>query len=307
MKRFLCVLTALMLLCCMTTAWAETYCKYGNAESPCDISWWVETKTREHCRACRNHVEDKEDPRSYVRLTEWEACSVDEATGQCSICGMKYKTESSEENLEKFLLEYFKINGREAGTAPVDADLSGSTLEIGFAKYFRNTMMERGYLTSESLMVPSEYTLTLPGGTEYAYEGEPVTPEIKMEKTDYGSGVWLESMGQLTIGSPVYTNNTAPGTATVAVDIEVNNGKTYTLTKNFTITGEAPEAERIPGDADGNEGISINDAIAILQRIGGENVSINDANADVNADGQVDLWDALLILQYAAGWEVTLK
>ena len=304
MKKLLRAL--LLALFCVTAALAETYCKYGNAESPCDIIWWVKGETREHCRACRNHVEDKEDPRSYVQLTEWQACQVDESTGKCSICGMTYKNSSSEENLEKYLLEYFVAMGKEAGTAPVDAKASGSTLEIGFAKYFRNAMMERGYLTSESLMVPSEYTLTLPGGNEYAWAGEPVTPEIKLEKTDYGSGVWLENKGQLTIGSAVYTNNTDPGTAAVSVEVSVKNGRTYTLTKSFTITGTAVP-ERIPGDVDGVKGISVDDAIALLSHLAGETVSINTANADVNGDGKVDVKDVLRILQYDAGWDVKLK
>jgi hypothetical protein len=231
---------------------------------------------------------------------------VNEGSGKCSICGMTYKTSSSEENLEKYLLEYFIAMGMEAGAMPVDASISGSTLEIGFARYFRNTMMEKGYLTSESLMVSSEYTLTLPGGSEYVYAGEPVTPEIELEKTDYGSGVWLEEQGMLSIGNPVYANNDALGTATVSVDIAVKWGKTYTLTKSFTITGEAAP-ERLPGDADDNEGVELSDAIAILRVISGEETSINSANADVNGDGKVALKDALLILQYIAGWNVTLK
>ncbi len=306
MKRILCVLLALMLL--SSLALAETYCKYGNAESPCDIIWWVKKDTRQHCRACRNHVEDKEDPMSYVRLTEWSACTVSESTGKCSVCGMTYQGSGSSEaeNQEKYLLEYFIVSSMEAGTAPVDATVTGSTLEIGFARYFRNTMMEKGYLTSESLMVPSEYTLTLPGGSTYAYDGTPVEPEIKLEKTDYGSGVWLESMGQLTIGSPVYANNTAPGTATVSVSITVKNGTTYTLSKIFTITGSAAP-ERLPGDADGNADVDLADAIGILQICSGETVNVNMSNADVNGDGEVTIHDALRILQYIAGWNVTLK
>lgn len=304
MKRFFGVLMTLLMLGCGTVALAEQ-CRYYTADSPCDVIWWVNSKERLHCRACRNHVEDKEDPRSYVRLTEWASCTVNEGSGKCSICGMTYKTSSSEENLEKYLLEYFIAMGMEAGAMPVDASISGSTLEIGFARYFRNTMMEKGYLTSESLMVASEYTLTLPGGSTYAWTGEAVTPEIKLEKTDYGSGVWLEDKGLLTIGEPVYANNDKPGTATVTVDITVKRGKTYTLTKNFTIEGEA--AERLPGDASGNDTVDLNDAIALLRACAGESVAISSANADVTGDGKVGLDDALLILKYMAGWNVTLQ
>lgn len=58
----------------------------------------------------------------------------------------------------------------------------------------------------------------------------------------------------------------------------------------------------LPGDADGNSRVTLNDAIAIL-----EGTVSNDANADVNGDGAVDANDALRILQYMAGWNVTLK
>ena len=34
---------------------------------------------------------------------------------------------------------------------------------------------------------------------------------------------------------------------------------------------------------------------------------MNRTNADVNEDGSVDLKDAVLILQYDAGWNVTLR
>lgn len=59
---------------------------------------------------------------------------------------------------------------------------------------------------------------------------------------------------------------------------------------------------RLPGDADDSKGITLNDAYAILN-----GTASNTSNADVNADGKVDVYDALLILQYLAGWNVTLK
>ena len=59
---------------------------------------------------------------------------------------------------------------------------------------------------------------------------------------------------------------------------------------------------RLPGDADGNSRVTLNDAIAIL-----EGTVSNDANADVNGDSKTDINDALRILQYLAGWNVTLQ
>lgn len=64
---------------------------------------------------------------------------------------------------------------------------------------------------------------------------------------------------------------------------------------------------RIPGDANDDGVADLFDALLVLQYDAGWGVSINASNADVNADGMADLFDALLILQYDAGWDVTLK
>lgn len=63
----------------------------------------------------------------------------------------------------------------------------------------------------------------------------------------------------------------------------------------------------VPGEANVDGTVDINDALVILRYASGETVSINIRNADVNADGNVDIHDALLILQYDAGWNVTLQ
>lgn len=58
----------------------------------------------------------------------------------------------------------------------------------------------------------------------------------------------------------------------------------------------------LPGDADGSDSITLSDALAILAG----DVS-NEANADVTGDGKVNEQDALRIMQYDAGWDVTLQ
>lgn len=63
---------------------------------------------------------------------------------------------------------------------------------------------------------------------------------------------------------------------------------------------------RVPGDANGSGSVDLADAIKILEELAtGEECYF--ANGDVNADGIMDLRDVLLILQYDAGWDVSLK
>lgn len=83
--------------------------------------------------------------------------------------------------------------------------------------------------------------------------------------------------------------------------------QTYTEPHGFDDDGSCScgyvkAAVGLPGDADNNSRVTLNDAIAIL-----EGTVSNDANADVNGDGKTDLNDALRILQYLAGWNVSLQ
>ncbi len=68
-----------------------------------------------------------------------------------------------------------------------------------------------------------------------------------------------------------------------------------------------PSPVRIPGDADENGMVNIFDALIILQCDAGWDVTINALNADVDGSGSANIFDALLILQYDAGWDVTLQ
>ncbi len=63
----------------------------------------------------------------------------------------------------------------------------------------------------------------------------------------------------------------------------------------------------LPGDASGDGEVDIFDALAVLQYAVGWDTELAPDAADVNDDGAVDIFDALLILQYAVGWDVELK
>lgn len=64
---------------------------------------------------------------------------------------------------------------------------------------------------------------------------------------------------------------------------------------------------RVPGDADDSGNVDVFDALLILQHAVGWDVTINLANADVDESGADDVFDALLVLQYTVGWDVILK
>lgn len=301
-KKILCTLLALLVVC-VSAAMAEG-CKYEGQGDPCDVKWWVDTTAKKHCRACFYHVEDKEDMNSHVPITDWAPCTLD-AGGECTTCGWDYVREPEDDYSEKYMLEYYMMLAAEMGSAPVAAKVSGDQLTISMHKDFFTALERAGVAVSESMMVKTTYTLTLPGGSTYPATGEAVKPEVKVEKSEYGPGAWLEASNLLQIGEPVYTNNTTTGKAAVSVDISLKRGQTYTLTASFTITGDT--VEKLPGDADGDKTVSLSDALDLLRAIAGEDVSINNANADVNSDGSADIKDVLLILQYIAGWNVTLK
>lgn len=85
---------------------------------------------------------------------------------------------------------------------------------------------------------------------------------------------------------------------------------TWHDTRDTTVTTDWLLVEplvRFPGDADDNGKVNAYDAICILKYFIDSTTAINLNNADVNADGKADPADALLILQYTAGWNVTLR
>ncbi len=64
--------------------------------------------------------------------------------------------------------------------------------------------------------------------------------------------------------------------------------------------------ERLPGDVNEDGAVDGKDALIIMQYSAGWPVLINGWQGDVNADGSTNLQDALLIFQYASGLDVEL-
>ncbi len=66
-------------------------------------------------------------------------------------------------------------------------------------------------------------------------------------------------------------------------------------------------ASDIPGDANDDFRVTLADALLIFEYGSGSAVSLNQANADVDGSGSVTPDDGLRILQFLAGWNVTLQ
>jgi len=73
-----------------------------------------------------------------------------------------------------------------------------------------------------------------------------------------------------------------------------------------TVTVYDPNGRK-PGDANEDGKVDIHDALLVMQYDAGWNVKLNGYAADVNADGRVNNQDGLLIIQACAGLDVELK
>lgn len=121
---------------------------------------------------------------------------------------------------------------------------------------------------------------------------------------------WYMGLPVTAIGDGAFQGNTAITSVALPSSItRIGAAGFKGCTSLTTISSYAAggSAIRIPGDADDNGAVDINDALQLLRYDAGEAVAINTSNADVNADGTADVNDALILLQYEAGWDVQLK
>lgn len=109
------------------------------------------------------------------------------------------------------------------------------------------------------------------------------------------------------VGTVTFKVSDSAVAGTYTVEAYKKDGSvTVTGSITFTIAGTA-SGTRVPGDANEDGVADIFDALLVLQYDAGWEVTINTSNGDVNEDGIADIFDALLILQYDAGWDVVLK
>lgn len=124
---------------------------------------------------------------------------------------------------------------------------------------------------------------------------------------------WYRGLPVVAIGEGAFQGNSAlttvklPSTITVIGKAAFKNCSSLRSLTSYQAADQPPVPERIPGDADDDGMVTMMDAIVILQYDVGWNVTLNLSNSDVDADGMVTMMDAILILQYDVGWNVTLQ
>ena len=152
--------------------------------------------------------------------------------------------------------------------------------------------------------------------TELAIEPEQVWLEVgetqKISLTTAQEGTSIKVVGwaaepqgiitynQLTNGRTNTVMGKAAGTAVLAAMLD-NGAYAMCLVNVYE-----PET-RLPGDVNEDGVVDEKDALIVMQYDAGWSVLINGWQGDVNADGHTDLSDAVLIFQYAAGLDVQLK
>ena len=163
-------------------------------------------------------------------------------------------------------------------------------------------------LGTMALADTAEFTFTLNAAGDgyvvsgYAGSSTSVTvPDWYKQKpvTEIGSGAFQ--------GKTFITSVSMPDTITRIGEAAFKNCTALSNVTSYAASAEPPASDRLSGDANDNGVVDIYDALLVMQYSAGWNVSLNVENGDVNASSSVDIDDALLILQYGAGLDVTLQ
>lgn len=128
--------------------------------------------------------------------------------------------------------------------------------------------------------------------------------------TGTASGVkvpdWYNQKPVTEIGGAAFQGNTRinsvslPSTITRIGVAAFKNCTALSSVISYTASAEPPVAPALIGDADDNGVVDIYDALLVMQYDAGWNVSLNVQNSDMNADNSIDLQDALQILEKGA-------
>ena len=126
--------------------------------------------------------------------------------------------------------------------------------------------------------------------------------------TYYEDGKLAEDAGLIKVGEDYYYIG-EDGVAVTDTTMVVEKTNDLLPVDEYTFGEDGKlifKSKRLAGDADEDGDVDIFDALMILQYDVGWDVEPNLENANVNGDDKADIFDALLILQYDVGWDVEL-
>jgi hypothetical protein len=135
--------------------------------------------------------------------------------------------------------------------------------------------------TNKTLYLDSttDLSVTLPEELQKAVDAKLSTCTISYKSSD-DKVAKVSETGKIT--------GTGIGTTTITTTVTVGES-----TKSFTTTVEVKNAVYLLGDVNGDNEITMADCIALKRYLTNPNYMINEKNADINGDGQVDVSDLL--------------
>lgn len=176
---------------------------------------------------------------------------------------------------------------------------------LRYAKLLSGLLLVVCLLVSFAMADTADFTFVLnSAGTGYVVEKYSGTSAEVVVPAAYNGLPVTE------IGEGAFENNTTITTVSLPSCITRLSKRCFkNCTKLTSVTRYNVDGTviRIPGDVDNNQTVDMNDAMLLLRYVAGEQVTINQSNADVNGDSKVDIQDALVMLQQQAGWGVKLQ
>lgn len=266
LSLFLCLV--LMMSLCSTAMAIGMECEHWTQDNPCNAWFKHIENTQTHHGYCSTHDSV---------FTEPGDCTIG-SDGACAYCHFDYTPDpvpdptpdrdSEAMSLEMLMAAFY------GATRPLSIEVAGASATLALSSEVTDEVYANGGYVSESLSVPTTYTLKLSGGTSYAYTGSAITPATLEKENDYLSNWLQEHFWTFKISQVTYENNTEPGTATAKVTFSLDDRFYEELSVNFTITSASSgDGDTDSGDSD-NTG-SGNSAQYTVQNISSGNIYLH--------------------------------